>query len=31
VERLRSVGATVVDAFGDLPAAATEGLAKLDL
>jgi succinyl-CoA synthetase alpha subunit len=31
VERLRSVGATVVDAFGDLPAAAKEVLAKLDL
>jgi succinyl-CoA synthetase alpha subunit len=31
VDRLRSVGATVVDAFGDLPAATKEVLAKLDL
>jgi len=31
VDRLRSVGATVVDAFGDLPAATTEVLAKLGL
>jgi len=31
VERLRSVGATVVDAFGDLPAATKEVLAKLGL
>jgi succinyl-CoA synthetase alpha subunit len=31
VERLRSVGATVVDAFGDLPAATKEVLAQLGL
>lgn len=31
VDRLRSVGATVVDAFGDLPAATKQVLAKLDL
>jgi succinyl-CoA synthetase alpha subunit len=31
VDRLRSVGATVVDAFGDLPAATKDVLAKLDL
>jgi succinyl-CoA synthetase alpha subunit len=31
VERLRSVGATVVDAFGDLPAATKEVLAGLGL
>jgi succinyl-CoA synthetase alpha subunit len=31
VDRLRSVGATVVEAFGDLPAATKEVLAKLDL
>jgi len=31
VDRLRSVGATVVDAFGDLPAATKEALAKLEL
>jgi succinyl-CoA synthetase alpha subunit len=31
VERLRSVGATVVDAFGDLPAATKETLAGLGL
>jgi len=31
VDRLRSVGATVVDAFGELPAATEEALAKLGL
>jgi succinyl-CoA synthetase alpha subunit len=31
VERLRSVGATVVDAFGDLPSATKQVLAKLEL
>ncbi len=31
VDRLRSVGATVVDAFGDLPQATKEVLARLDL
>jgi len=31
VDRLRSVGATVVDAFGELPAATKEALAKLGL
>jgi succinyl-CoA synthetase alpha subunit len=31
VDRLRSVGATVVDAFGELPAATKEVLAKLGL
>jgi succinyl-CoA synthetase alpha subunit len=31
VDRLRSVGATVVDAFGDLPAATKEVLGKLGL
>ncbi len=31
VDRLRSVGATVVEAFGDLPQATKEVLAKLDL
>lgn len=31
VERLRSVGATVVDAFGDLPAATKQVLARLGL
>jgi succinyl-CoA synthetase alpha subunit len=31
VDRLRSVGATVVEAFGDLPAATKEVLAKLGL
>ncbi|MGD2041937.1 MAG: CoA-binding protein [Anaerolineae bacterium] len=31
VDRLRSVGATVVESFGDLPTATKEVLAKLDL